>query len=83
MRYLVVAFAVASLSGSLSAQQSAQQKSTPANADSGRALLDKYCVTCHNARLKTANLTFDKMDLALCPTTAQFGNEQFGSCAAA
>jgi mono/diheme cytochrome c family protein len=60
MRYLVVAFAVALLSGSLSAQQ----QGAPANAASGRALLDKYCVTCHNARLKTANLTFDKMDLA-------------------
>ena len=60
MRYLVVAVAVASLSVNLSAQQ----KSAPANAASGRALLDKYCVTCHNARLKTANLTFDKMDLA-------------------
>jgi mono/diheme cytochrome c family protein len=60
MRYLVVAVAVASLSGHLSAQQ----KSAPANAASGRALLDKYCVTCHNARLKTANLTFDKMDLS-------------------
>ncbi len=60
MRYLVVAVAVASLSGHLSGQQ----KSAPANAASGRALLDKYCVTCHNARLKTANLTFDKMDLS-------------------
>src|SRR5437764_1074599 len=28
-----------------------------------RAVLDKYCVTCHNERLHTANLTLDKMDL--------------------
>ena len=27
-----------------------------------RALLDQYCVTCHNDRLKTAGLTLDKMD---------------------
>ena len=26
-----------------------------------RALLDRYCVTCHNQRLKTANLTLDAM----------------------
>src|SRR5277367_570267 len=29
-----------------------------------RALLDHYCVTCHNQKAKTANLTFDTMDLA-------------------
>ena len=29
-----------------------------------RALLDRYCVTCHNRRLKTAGLTLDEMDVA-------------------
>jgi len=29
-----------------------------------RALLDQYCVTCHNQRTKTANITFDTLDLA-------------------
>jgi mono/diheme cytochrome c family protein len=29
-------------------------------ADSPRALLDKYCVSCHNARLKTAGLVLDR-----------------------
>jgi hypothetical protein len=28
-----------------------------------RALLDQYCVTCHNQKLKTAGLTLDKMDV--------------------
>jgi hypothetical protein len=28
-----------------------------------RALLDKYCVTCHNQKLKTAGLTLDLADL--------------------
>jgi mono/diheme cytochrome c family protein len=28
-----------------------------------RAVLDKYCVSCHNERAKTAGLTLDKMDL--------------------
>jgi mono/diheme cytochrome c family protein len=28
-----------------------------------RALLDKYCVTCHNAKLKTANLLLDEFDV--------------------
>ena len=29
-----------------------------------RAMFDKYCVTCHNQRLKTAGLTLDALDLA-------------------
>jgi mono/diheme cytochrome c family protein len=29
-----------------------------------RALLDQYCVTCHNDRLKTANLSLQQADLA-------------------
>jgi mono/diheme cytochrome c family protein len=36
-----------------------------------RALLDQYCVTCHNQRLKTANITFDTMDLAHLPDEAE------------
>jgi mono/diheme cytochrome c family protein len=36
--------------------------STPA-AGVQRALLDQYCVTCHNDRLKTANLSLEKLDL--------------------
>jgi cytochrome c551/c552 len=28
-----------------------------------RALLDQYCVTCHNQKLKTAGLMLDKMDV--------------------
>ncbi len=68
MRYLVIAFAiVCAVLVSLSGHLGAQQPSTTANAASaaaGRAMLDKYCVTCHNQRLKTANLTFDKMDLS-------------------
>jgi mono/diheme cytochrome c family protein len=46
----------------------AQQPAVPAPAASTkspeRALLDQYCVSCHNQRTKTANVTFDTMDLA-------------------
>jgi uncharacterized protein DUF1592/uncharacterized protein DUF1588/uncharacterized protein DUF1587/uncharacterized protein DUF1585/uncharacterized protein DUF1595 len=42
----------------------AGQQATPAATKSPqRALLDQYCVTCHNERLKTADLTLDKMDV--------------------
>ena len=33
------------------------------NASSQRALIDRYCVTCHNQRLKTANLMLDQADI--------------------
>jgi mono/diheme cytochrome c family protein len=36
-----------------------------------RALLDKYCVTCHNDRLKTANLSLQDIDLATVGTHAE------------
>jgi mono/diheme cytochrome c family protein len=43
---------------------SQQQTSAPAvTATQYRALLDQYCVTCHNERTKTAGLMLDKMDL--------------------
>ena len=32
-----------------------------------RALIDKYCVTCHNQRVKTAGLALDTADLANIP----------------
>src|SRR5262245_34507865 len=64
MKYFlaIVTFAVtifASSSGHLAAvQQTGASPSSPQ-----RALLDQYCVTCHNQRSKTANVMFDTMDL--------------------
>ena len=41
-----------------------QPAAEPADvAASQRAVLNQYCVTCHNQRLKTANLTLDTLDL--------------------
>ncbi len=42
--------------------QNAQNAAAPAA--QARALLDQYCVTCHNEKLKTAGLTLDKLDPA-------------------
>jgi mono/diheme cytochrome c family protein len=58
---LVVAggLAIASSSVRTSAQQ-ASSKPTPA----ARAVLDQYCITCHNQRLKTAGLALDTVDVA-------------------
>src|SRR6266498_1993794 len=43
---------------------------TGADAADYRALLDKYCVTCHNQRTKTADLTLDTSDLNDVPAGA-------------
>jgi hypothetical protein len=46
-----------------------QQTGKPAGAEAGgtgnpnRALLNRYCVTCHNQKLKTAKLALDVLDL--------------------
>ena len=40
---------------------------TPDLSTEHRALIDKYCVTCHNQRTKTAGLTLDTADLANVP----------------
>src|SRR4051812_18708684 len=36
---------------------------TPASSDPAAAVLNKYCVTCHNSRLKTAGLALDGLDV--------------------
>jgi hypothetical protein len=40
-------------------------------ASADRALLDKYCVTCHNDRAKTGGLTLQKVDVANIPANAE------------
>jgi mono/diheme cytochrome c family protein len=60
---LWVVVSIGSLSGQ-SATARVQGSATPASAERSRALLDQYCVTCHNDRLKTANLSLQGLDLA-------------------
>src|SRR5262245_16646893 len=54
------------------AQAAGQQPAArpAAAAATPRAALDRYCVTCHNARLKTADLQLDTLDLADIPAHA-------------
>src|SRR5579864_6229911 len=65
MRKLVCAGFVLILSTMVFYAQTARQSGPSAGgAASQRELLDKYCVTCHNSRLKTGGLALDKLDLA-------------------
>jgi mono/diheme cytochrome c family protein len=61
----ILAAATASLSsGSIVAQQQQRASATTSSTvSSHQALLNQYCVTCHNQRAKTAGLMFDTMDL--------------------
>src|SRR5438093_13337328 len=49
--------------GSAGSQASASRPST-ATTPAPRALLDQYCVTCHNQKLKTGGLALDAVDAA-------------------
>ena len=75
-RTLIAAAAVVLAAGSLHAGEpyssaaptgvrpaSLRAQSSPASSTTYRAVLDRYCVTCHNARLRTANLTLDATDV--------------------
>ncbi len=59
---------IATISATLSANQAATPASTPpaatraTAATPARELVGTYCVTCHNERVKTANLALDKAD---------------------
>src|SRR5215212_826268 len=68
---VLVAASITSLSGQPAGRASARLKpdttgaraAPPVSIEQPRALLDKYCVTCHNDRLKTANLSLQGADL--------------------
>jgi hypothetical protein len=47
-----------------SAEQPARRANTVTPPSSHRLLLDRYCVTCHNERLKTAGLRLDQIDVS-------------------
>ena len=58
MKHLLLGSGIIFWAGIAFSQTTGTPASTP------RALLDQYCVTCHNEKLKTAGLTLDKMDPA-------------------
>ena len=48
----------------VAAHADAQPSASPAAVNPSQALINRYCITCHNQRLKTAKLELDKLDLA-------------------
>jgi mono/diheme cytochrome c family protein len=67
MRRAIVFWIGITLAGIGSTQAAGLQSSQATSASPAaqyRAVLDRYCVTCHNERLRTAELLLDKMDVA-------------------
>jgi len=58
-----------------SGQTASAVTAPPETATSARAVVDKYCVVCHNAKLRTANLLLDKLDLAHLGAHAEIGEK--------
>ena len=65
MRWLGLPLAAAFTAGSavFGAGAAAGQPASGGSASAGRTLLDRYCVTCHNQRLRVADLTLDTVDV--------------------
>ena len=62
-RVVILAFFLTLFVG-MSGDAIAQQVIPSSATSDHRQLLDRYCVTCHNDRLKTAGLSLDAVDLA-------------------
>jgi mono/diheme cytochrome c family protein len=71
LAFLCLAVLLLAQSARISLQAAAQQpKTTDSAIAQNRAMLDKYCVTCHNQRLKTAALVLDNTNVDLAHPSA-------------
>jgi len=59
--------------------QTADAQPLGAGAAEYRTVLDRYCVTCHNQRLRTAGLLLDKADTTNVVESRRFGKKFDGS----
>jgi mono/diheme cytochrome c family protein len=59
----VALLVVAALAGVETRGQARATPTLQTTAGDAQEVLDRYCVTCHNARLKTAGLVLDQLDL--------------------
>ena len=66
IRLWLVSLALAPLSavlGGAGQNQPVATAAVPSTPDGARAMLDRYCVTCHNARLKTGGLVLEGLSV--------------------
>src|SRR5206468_62590 len=62
---LALLFGVWIADGAFAVRASARQSSAPPSApsDAPRAVFDRYCIACHNQKLRTAGLALDMLDV--------------------
>ena len=72
-RLLTIGFVIACMAPFSALAQSPGPASESAATE--RAVVNKYCVGCHNAKLKTANLLLDQLDLAHLGDHAEIGEK--------
>ena len=66
---------VTAVSGQAPQPQRTPPSSPPTGVAAPRAVIDKYCVGCHNARLKTGGLALDQLDLTRLAEHAAIGEK--------
>jgi mono/diheme cytochrome c family protein len=72
MKRVICASALVVLIASLAVFETRAIGQTPAAApDQNRAMLNTYCITCHNTRLKTGGIAFDGLNLQSAADDAQ------------
>ena len=72
-RTLLGGIAIASIAAvtALAAPQQPPARVEPAGPPPHRAVLDRYCVTCHNERLRTGGLSLQTIDVARAADTPE------------
>ncbi|MBF8300680.1 MAG: Gluconolactonase, partial [Acidobacteria bacterium] len=63
-RTLLGGIAIASIAAVTAVAAPQQPSSSTSSGVPHRAVLDRYCVTCHNERLRTGGLSLEKVDVA-------------------
>src|SRR5262245_19901283 len=61
----------------------AAQNQAPSPSVAPRAVLDKYCISCHNQKLRTAGLELDSLDVAHPSTNPEIWERVIGKLRAA
>jgi mono/diheme cytochrome c family protein len=76
-RFLAIGFVIACMAPLSAVRLAAQVTAAPAPSDAAtqRAVVNKYCVGCHNAKLKTANLLLDQLDMTHLGDHAEIGEK--------
>ena len=62
--FVLIAVGVKAQQGAAPGSGSDRRSAATPDTNPNQALIDRYCVTCHNQRLKTANLALDTLALA-------------------